>query len=121
MAKSAGLSCKMQCASNELVQWSEENKLNINTRNTKEIILSQRCNSQMPTVNIQGEDVERVTKFKLLGVIVNQSQKWNDHILSLQRKANSRIYFQKSLKRPGLQTRFGLVLQIHHSPGAGIF
>ena len=102
--KSAGQSYKMQCACNELVQWSEENKLNINIRNTKELIMSQLCNSQVPPVNNPGEDVERVTKFKLLGVIVNQSLKWNDHILSVQRKANSRIYFLKSLKRVGLKT-----------------
>ena len=74
-AKSAKLSCKMQCACNELVQWSEVNKLHINTRKTKELILGQLNNSQVPPVNIQGEDVERITKIKLLGVIVNQSLK----------------------------------------------
>ena len=68
VAKSAGQSCKMQCACNELVQWLEKNKLNINTRKTKELIMGQLCNSQLPSVNIQGEDVERVTQFKLLGV-----------------------------------------------------
>ena len=60
MAKSAGLSCKMQCAYNEVVQWSKENKLNINTRKTKELIMSQLYNNQVLPVNIQGEDVERV-------------------------------------------------------------
>ena len=75
VVKSAGLPCKMQCACNELVQWSEENKLNINTGKTKDLIMSQLCNSQLPPVNIQGEDVEQVTKFKLLGVIVHESLK----------------------------------------------
>ena len=100
VAKSVGPSCKMQCACNELVLWSEENKLNINTKKTKELIKDQLCNIQVPPVNIQGEDFERVTKFKMLGVIVNQSLKWNDHILSVQRKANSRIYFLKFWKEP---------------------
>ena len=59
----------------------------------------------MPRGIIQ-EDFERVTQFKLLGVIVNQSLKWNDHILSVRLKANSRIYFLKSLKRAGLQTDY---------------
>ena len=85
VAKSAGLSGKKRCACNELVQWSKENKLNINTRKTKKLIIGQLCNSQVPPVNIHGEDVERVTKFKLMGVIVNQSLTWNDHILSGQR------------------------------------
>ena len=75
VAKSAGLLCKMQCACNERVQWSEENKLNINVRKTKELSMVQLCISEVPPVNIQGEDVERVTKFKLLGLIVNQSLK----------------------------------------------
>ena len=66
--------------------------------------MGQLCNSQVPPVNIQGEDVERVSKLKLLGDIVNQSLKWNDHILSVQRKENSRVYFLKSLKRARLQT-----------------
>ena len=81
VAKSAELSCRMQCACNELVQRSDDNKLNINNRKTKKLIMGQLYNSQVPTVNIQGEDIERVTKFKLLGVIVNQSLKWNDHNL----------------------------------------
>ena len=120
VAKSARLSCKGQCSCSELVQWSEDIKLNINTRKTKELIMDQLCSSQVPPVNIQGEDVERVTKFKRLGVIVNQSLNWNDHILSVQRKANSRIYFLKSLKSRTSNRRLGLVLQVHHSPGAGI-
>ena len=82
----------------------QKRKLNINTRKTKELIMGQLCNRQLPPVNIQGEEVERVTKFILLRVIANQSLKWNDHILSVQRKANSRIYFLKRFKIARLQT-----------------
>ena len=66
--------------------------------------MDQLCNRHLPPINIQGEEVERVTQFKLLGVIVNQSLEWHDHILSVQRKANSRIYVLKRLKRAGLPT-----------------
>ena len=104
VVKSAEPSCKMQRTCNKLVQWSEENKLNINARKTKGLIFCQQCNRHLAPVNIQAEMVERVTKLKLLGVIVHQLLKWNDHILSVKRKANSRRYFLKRLKRVELQT-----------------
>jgi len=37
--------------------------------------------------------------FKLLGVHINQSLKWDDHVSAICNKAASRIYFLKQLKR----------------------
>ena len=46
--------------------------------------------------------VERVSQFKLLGVIVNDSLKWNDHVATVCSKMNKRLYFLKQLKRAGM-------------------
>ena len=46
----------------------------------------------------------RVRIFKLLGVLINSSLKWNDHvnfICFICSEANSRLYFLKLLKRSG--------------------
>ena len=71
VVKSAEPSCNMQRTCNKLVQWSEENKLNINARKTKGLIICQQCNRHLAPVNIQAEKVELVTKLKLLEDIVH--------------------------------------------------
>ena len=95
IAKSAVPPCKMQCGSNKLVQWSEENKPNMIIRKAKQVIKCQTLNRHLAPVAIQGEEVDQIVKCKLWRVIV---------ILSVQRKANSIISFVQRLKRAGLQT-----------------
>ena len=46
--------------------------------------------------------IERIHVFKLLGVLINSSLKWNDHVNFICSKASSRLYFLKLLKRSGV-------------------
>ena len=42
--------------------------------------------------------IQRVRSFKLLGVIIEDNLKWDNHVDSICKKASSRLYFLKVLK-----------------------
>ena len=51
-------------------------------------------------------EIERVNVFKLLGVHINQSLKWDDHVSAICNKAATRIYFLKQLKRSSVDSDY---------------
>ena len=54
-------------------------------------------------MSVADVDIERVDVFKLLGVYINRSLKWDDHVRTICNKADSRIYFLKQLKRSSVE------------------
>jgi len=73
------------------------NFINVNLKKTKEMILGVNQNS-FPLLEISGSEIERVTTFKLLGVIIDCNWKWNKHADYLCLKAAPCIHFLKQLK-----------------------
>ena len=62
------------------------------------LINTSHCN--LPDkLSVADVEIERVNVFKLLGVHINRSLKWDDHVSAICNKAASRIYFLKQLKR----------------------
>ena len=62
----------LQSAANYLCGWTLNNGMRINVCKTKEMLihLSPKTNlNSVPNIVINGEEVERVTTFKLLGVV----------------------------------------------------
>ena len=55
------------------------------------------CSTNNPVI------VERVHHFKLLGITISHDMKWQTHIDAIIRKASSRHYFLKILKKSGLE------------------
>ena len=53
---------------------------------------------------IEGQEIETVSETKLLGVTLTSKLTWEVHIDNLCRKANSRLYYLRHLKRAGLPT-----------------
>jgi hypothetical protein len=51
---------------------------------------------------IGGDVVERVSSFKLLGVWLTNNHSWDIHVDKFLKKANSRIYALRLLKKAGL-------------------
>jgi len=62
------------------------------------IINTSHCNF-LDKLSIADVEIERVNVFKLLGVHINQSLKWDDYVSAICNKAATRIYFLKQLKR----------------------
>jgi len=53
-------------------------------------------------IEVDGNCIQRVTSFKLLGVKVMNNLNWDDHISDICLKVNRRLYFLKLLKRSAL-------------------
>jgi hypothetical protein len=79
---------RMQDACNEVEEWSKAHHMNINPIKTKQIILGPLANTFPTYLNISGHDIELVNQFKLLGVIMTNSLKWDEHIHSICNKIN---------------------------------
>jgi len=79
----------LQTAANHLVYWAQNNGMMINTNKTKELIVcfNKKVNAEdIPTLCINGGNIDRVTTFKLLGVYVSADLSWDYHVMYLLRK-----------------------------------
>ncbi len=87
-----------------LVAWCSDNHLNLNTRKTKEIIIDFRKSKSTPHsgLSINGEEVERVTDFKFLGLHISEDLGWTVHTTHIIKKAQQRLFFLRTLKKNNL-------------------
>ena len=76
----------------QLNYWSKENYLQLNSRKCKELQIDfsrHRRTNDTITVNDQAFDVVHCAK--ILGVIIRQDLKWNDHVNCITHKASKRL------------------------------
>jgi len=85
----------------ELVQQSNEIKMNVNGRKTKAMLMGPIAKDQPPPITLRGTTVSRVSAFKLLGVHVSSDLNWTEHVDAITSKAASRLYFLKQLRQTG--------------------
>ena len=95
----------MQAFCDELVQQSEEARMNVNGRKTKEMMIGPISKDPPAYLLLCGASVDRVATFKLLGVYVSCDLKWSEHVDAIVSKAASRLHFLKQLKRAGAPGR----------------
>ena len=77
-----------------VVGWLNQNHLMLNHSKTKVMLMGthQKLSSvQSFTVSVNDKDLERVYKFKYLGVILDPCLTWNDHIEHIGNKISSRL------------------------------
>ena len=82
---------RMQLAINQLAEWSQLNKLNSNTKNTKEMLMGPVLSNPQPQIVVNEDSVERVTSFKLHGVIIANNLNWDEHVASIYAVTNDRV------------------------------
>lgn len=81
---------------NNIASWSDSNCLVLNPTKTKYMILGSKnqiqkiCNKN-PMVRVQGEDIERVTEARNLGVVMDESLRFEKHILNTVRNCFYRL------------------------------
>ena len=97
---------------NTFVDWCDRNFLELNVTKTKELIVDFRTtNKTIPEpVTIKGSAVERVDRFKYLGVVFDDTLSWHDNTDALVSKVNSRLYCLRKLSSFHVSTR---ILQIN--------
>ena len=55
-------------------------------------------------IQLNGIVIDRVSSYKLLGVIISNDVSWNEHCDSIHKKATKRLFVLRTLKRVGLGT-----------------
>ena len=66
--------------------------------------------SEPPPVYIGNELVERVDKFKLLGMGLQNNLKWNNHVETVIQKANCQVYILRECRKANLPMEVGITL-----------
>ena len=94
----------MQQELDKLNDWSDANHMNVNTRKTKEMLIGNIRANPPPTLQLHGHSIERVQSYKLLGLYVTDTLKWNEHVSRICSKAAQRLHFLKQLKRSAMST-----------------
>ena len=83
----------------QLTDWSKSNNMNINFKKIKEIILGPLCQNPPPIVSMNESRIERVLSYKLLGVTISSTLKWDDHVATICSKDASRQHLLKILRK----------------------
>ena len=84
----------------KFVKWCDDHFLLLNVSKTKELIVDFRRNAvDHRSVSIHGEEVEQVTEYKYLGTTISNTLNWSKNVGSLQKRANQRLYFVRTLKK----------------------
>ena len=98
-----GTDSKIQTAADQALLWSCNNKMVINADKTKEMVIYfGRKPLKTSSIKIDNRDIESVNSAKVLGVIINNQLKLNNHIDYITKKASSRLYFLRLLQRAGV-------------------
>ncbi len=82
---------------NELSTWYKANKLALNSKKTKYMLFSSKTVSGLQ-LQIEGNDIEKVDTFKLLGIHLNHKMDWEEHTKYVGNKMSSGLYALNSLK-----------------------
>jgi Reverse transcriptase (RNA-dependent DNA polymerase) len=88
-------SSRMQIAADQIASWSDSTLMNINIKKTKEMLIGSISNLPPLLATFHDHCIERVSSYKLLGVIVSNKLSWNEHIHFICLKANKRLHFRK--------------------------
>ncbi len=84
----------------ELAIWCSLNNLELNTLKTVEMIVDFRRNPPaLPPLTIMNSTVTAVESFRFLGTTISQDLKWDNHIVSIVKKAQQRLYFLHQLRK----------------------
>jgi hypothetical protein len=98
-----GLIHKDNCAAyeselNAFVDYCDSNFLELNVTKTKEMVIDFRSGSHEPCpIYIKGSEVARVETYKYLGVTMDHKLNWHDHIDTVIKKLNTRMYCLRKL------------------------
>ena len=92
---------------NKLTSWCNDNNLELNVNETKEMIVDfKRKKSSPPSpLVIDGRTVEIVQHFKFLGSTISINLKWELNAVNIVKKAHQRLYFLRRLGSFALTTQ----------------
>ena len=94
---------KLQESLNQLVNWTELNRMCLHPKKTKYMLLTSRqkrqnISSSPPSLFIQKSPVEEVSSHKVLGVIIDNNLTWSSHIDSLSKRISQKNHQLSKIK-----------------------
>ncbi|CAB4045996.1 RNA-directed DNA polymerase from mobile element jockey, partial [Paramuricea clavata] len=96
----------MQEVLDTMNDWALRNKMKLNAKKTKDMwICFKAAIPEPPSLKIGDDTIERVNTFKLLGLWINDTLKWNTHIEEITKKANKRLFYLRECRRANLRTK----------------
>jgi hypothetical protein len=101
---------------NEISDYASERGMELNYKKCKQMLinfLKYKGSDDENPIYVAGKPVETVSSFKLLGVWISNDLSWNTHVDMVLKKANSRLYALRLLKKAGLQASH--IVQIYIS------
>ena len=91
---------------NDLAIQARDEGFQLNERKCKELRISFAKNEpEFDPIWVNRQTLETVKSIKLLGLNISSDLKWNAHVLELVRKASTRLYFLRQLKREEIACR----------------
>jgi len=83
-----------------LSDWCNSNSLKINVSKCNYMLFNEKRGAQPSDDNVKmiNTNIQRVTKFKLLGIVIDEKLKWNDHVDFINKKLSSGLYAMRSVK-----------------------
>ena len=84
----------LNVAVNDIHKFSIEHNMKLNPKKCKEMLINFMQNDNFTTrpIVLGNNTVECVTTYKLLGIIISNDLKWNEHIDYISKKASKRLY-----------------------------
>ena len=99
----ADIASSLQESSNDICREVHERRMQLNPAKCKEMLICfKRKTPTITNITIDNSPIERVSSYKLLGLIISSNLKWNANIEFLTKKASKRIYSVRLLKRAGV-------------------
>ena len=101
----------------KLVTWLKSNRLSLNIDKTHFMVFKPRRMSSYPSVNINinGNSITKVSSCKFLGVIIDESLNWQEHILYTKSKIAKTLGIlynaRKNLSRPQLLSLYTCLVE----------
>ena len=94
---------KFQSCIDSINSWASCNLMKLNPKKCKELrVCFLRETPDLSPLLIDGRALEVVRSHKVLGLVIQNDLKWNDHIESVVSKASKRLYIIRTLLRGGV-------------------
>ena len=91
-------SCAQEIA-HRVVEWSTQNRVQLNSDKCKELRISFVKDEPRFAPLVDGNELERASSAKLLGLTISSNLTWNEHISDVIEKASKCLYFSVQLER----------------------
>ena len=85
---------KTQKYMNDIERWTENKKMKVNEKKTKNLVFNFSKKYQFSTnIKLKGEDIETINDIKLLGTKITNDLRWNENTKMIVKSSNKRMQF----------------------------